>query len=234
VIDLRCRSYGAVLVIRILHAVACRAVASAVGRALAINPIYRKLRFPKMLPAMRLCANICPEDAITLKTSLNLTARPLPKWCSQRGDPSASIECGSLFGVKSPWKRSRKAGGQAAMFASSGGKSKDDSRVRQFAGSTRSTTARQSASGKERPRTHIRRLFSKRKDTRRCADTQKGEKSHERLIFKTCRSPSSSSRFGVTSQQAIEEACAEKDTGGKTFEAKVVLTALTGLALNMS
>ncbi len=37
-------------------------------------------------------------------------------------------------------------------------------------------------------------------------------------------------QVGVTSQQAIEEAMRDADTGGKTFEAKVVLT-IDGLDL---
>lgn len=65
-----------------------------------------------------LCANVCPEDAITYKPQLDLTETALSQQILNEEEPFACIECGALFGVKSTIEKITEKLQGHSMFAS--------------------------------------------------------------------------------------------------------------------
>ena len=67
-----------------------------------------------------LCANICPEDAITYEARLDLSDAALGQRVLNEEEPFACIECGKLFGVASTVRKViEKLEGKHPMFADS-------------------------------------------------------------------------------------------------------------------
>ena len=64
-----------------------------------------------------LCANICPEDAITYEPRLDLSDTALDQRILNEEEPFACIDCGSLFGSKSAIDRITDKLKDHAMFA---------------------------------------------------------------------------------------------------------------------
>lgn len=111
--------YGAVLV----HTGSCSLCLSCVSLcpsgALGDNEDLPQLRFQEdACLQCGLCANICPEDAITLVPQMNLAAEAMTQKVVHEEEPFACIECGALFGTKSTVdKIMEKLGGKHSMFA---------------------------------------------------------------------------------------------------------------------
>ena len=87
--------------------------------ALVDNPDMPQLRFQEdACLQCGLCANVCPEDAITYEPRLNLADTALTQVVLHEEEPFACIECGALFGVKSTVERiTEKLAGKHSMFA---------------------------------------------------------------------------------------------------------------------
>ena len=87
--------------------------------ALGDNPDNPQLRFQEdACLQCGLCANICPEKAITLAPQLNLTDAAFTQKVVHEEEPFACIECGVLFGVKSTVERiTEKLANNHAMFS---------------------------------------------------------------------------------------------------------------------
>ncbi len=67
-----------------------------------------------------LCANICPEKAITLKPQMDLSDAAYRQAVVHEEEPFACIECGALFGVKSTIERiAAQLEGKHSMFSAS-------------------------------------------------------------------------------------------------------------------
>ena len=67
-----------------------------------------------------ICADACPENAITLVPQLDLSEAALGTRVLHEEEPFACIECGKLFGVKSTIERiSEKLQGKHWMFTNS-------------------------------------------------------------------------------------------------------------------
>ena len=86
--------------------------------ALGDNPDLPQLRFQEdACLQCGLCANVCPEDAITYEPRLNLEDTALDQVVLNEEEPFACIECGALFGVKSTVERVTEKLAAHAMFA---------------------------------------------------------------------------------------------------------------------
>ena len=86
--------------------------------ALGDNPDHPQLRFQEdACLQCGLCANICPEKAITYEPRLNLTEAALRQEVLNEEEPFACIECGALFGVKSTIERITEKLASHSMFS---------------------------------------------------------------------------------------------------------------------
>lgn len=86
--------------------------------ALADNPDMPQLRFQEdACLQCGICANICPETAITLEPRLNLADQALTQVVLHEEEPFACVECGALFGVRSTVEKvMEKLGGVHSMY----------------------------------------------------------------------------------------------------------------------
>jgi ferredoxin len=88
--------------------------------ALGDNPDLPQLRFQEdACLQCGLCANVCPEDAITYEPRMNLDNSALEQVVLNEEEPFACVDCGALFGVKSTIdKITEKLAGKHGMFQS--------------------------------------------------------------------------------------------------------------------
>ena len=113
--------YGAVLVDTDACTLCLSCVSLCPSGALVDNPDMPQLRFQEEACLQcGLCATVCPENAIALKPQLQLGDKALSQEVLNEEEPSACVECGSLFGVKSTIERIMdKLAGSHPMFATS-------------------------------------------------------------------------------------------------------------------
>ena len=110
--------YGAVLVNTEDCTLCLSCISLCPSGALGDNPDLPQLRFQEdACLQCGLCANVCPEDAITYAPRMNLENTALEQVVLNEEEPFACIECGALFGVKSTIdKVSEKLAGKHGMF----------------------------------------------------------------------------------------------------------------------
>ena len=85
--------------------------------ALGDNPDKPQLRFQEdACLQCGLCANICPEDAITYEPRLDLTEAALRQEVLNEEEPFPCVECGTLFGSKSAIDRITEKLSSHSMF----------------------------------------------------------------------------------------------------------------------
>lgn len=98
--------YGAVLVDTAMCTLCLSCVSLCPSGALGDNEDKPQLRFQEdACLQCGLCANICPEDAISYEPRLNLTDEALRQTVLNEEEPFACIDCGALFGSKSAIER---------------------------------------------------------------------------------------------------------------------------------
>ncbi len=113
--------YGAVLVDTGACSLCLSCVSLCPSGALGDNEDKPQLRFQEdACLQCGICANTCPEQAITYEPRLNLTDTALSQAVVHEEEPFECVECGTPFGVKSTIdKITEKLAGKHAMFATS-------------------------------------------------------------------------------------------------------------------
>ncbi|MEL6479681.1 MAG: 4Fe-4S binding protein, partial [Pseudomonadota bacterium] len=88
--------------------------------ALGDNPDAPELNFrEEACLQCGLCANVCPENAITLVPQMDLSDQAMRQRVLKEEEPFACIECGKLFGVRSTIERITEKLSSHAMFTNS-------------------------------------------------------------------------------------------------------------------